>query len=148
MSHQTPDPGSDTNLNQLPVLRHHEEQRRYPRIDLRLPVNVTTEDHHVVNARLRNVSAEGVQIRCTARAAARLHPRGNHIAPGPGPEVMLRFDLPVAGEQRPFAASARLHYIAVKSSDEIAFGLKFTRIRLEGKRLLAEWIMDCMRPRQ
>jgi len=146
MAEHVTDPGSDTNYNLLPVLRHYEERRCYPRIALRVPVIITTEEHEVVQARLRNLSAEGIQIRCNPETARKLHPRRIQIVRGSGPLVMLRMDLPIAGASRPFAGGARLCYIAAKSREEIAFGLEFTRLGLAAKRVLADFIVDCMRP--
>ena len=146
MAEDVTDPGADTNYSLLPVLRHYEERRCYPRIELRLPVIVTTAEHEVLHARLRNLCAEGVQIRCGPETAAKLHPLGTRIAPGAGPQVMLRMDLPLAGGTRTFAGAARLSYIAAKNRQEIAFGLEYTRIGLEAKQVLAAFIVECMRP--
>jgi hypothetical protein len=136
----------ETNLEQLPVLRYYEERRRYPRIDLRTPVILTTENHQVLKVRMRNLSAEGLQIRCDRATASKLHPRGNQIAPGTGPQVMLRFELPIKGNLHPFAGTARLCYLAARSIDEIAFGLEFTRLSLSAKKLLASFMVESMRP--
>lgn len=138
--------GEDTNFNLLPVLRHFEDKRRYPRIDMHTPVIVTTGEHHVLRARLRNLSAEGLQIRCDPETARTLHPRGTQIVPGTGPEVMVRFDIAIGEHSRPFAGRAQLCYIAAKSSEEIAFGLQFVHLSLDAKKLLADFIMECLRP--
>jgi hypothetical protein len=138
--------GEDTNLGLLPVLRHFEEQRCYPRVDLRTPVIVTTDAHEVAHAHIRNISTDGVQLRCDPQTASILHPRATHIVPGTGAMVMLRFHVPVSGRDRPFAARARLTYIAVKNPEEIAFGLRFDRVSQDNKRLLSEYISQCMLP--
>jgi hypothetical protein len=145
----TSDPDSsapDTNLDQLPVLRYYEERRRYPRIEMRSTVILTTEDHQVLKVRMRNLSAEGLQIRCDRTTASKLHPRGKQIVPGTGPRVMLRFDLPIKGTSYPFAGTARLCYVAARSIEEIAFGLQFTRLSLPAKKLLASYMVESMRP--
>lgn len=139
-------PGEDTNYNLLPVLRHYEEKRRYPRIDVRSPVIVTTGDHQVLKARLRNVSAEGLQIRCDPGTARALHPRGTQIVPGTGPKVMVRFELDVRGTMAPIAGHAQVCYIAAKNAEEIAFGLRFLRLGAAAKKALAAYIMESLRP--
>ena len=146
MSNDTPHTGEDTNFKLMPMLRHYEEKRRYPRIDMRLPVIVTTGDNEVLQARLRDISAEGMQIRCDPEIAGRLHPQRTQIMPGAGPEVMVRVELTTADGTRPLAGRARLCYIAVKSPEEIAFGLQFVHLPLDSKKLLADFILECMQP--
>ncbi len=138
--------GEETNLSELPVLNYYEERRRYPRVDLRTPVTITIRDKRELQGRTRNISAGGVQLRCDRKTAGILHPTGRHIKSGQGPSVMLRFDLPLRGKRRPFAAVGRLIYFAACRPDEFAFGVKFTRIAASGKALLAHFIMDSMRP--
>ena len=59
---------------------------------------------------------------------------------------MLRFDLPANGRRTTFAAEARLAYITPRSRDEIAFGAEFTKVSLNDKKVLAEYIVNAMRP--
>ncbi len=139
--------GEDTDYSRLSPLRHHENRRRYPRVDLRLPAIVTTQDHRALHVRVRDLSAEGVQIRCDPETARAIHPRQTPIQPGEGPDVMLRVELPVDGQPRMLAAEARICYMAVRSPDQIAFGLNFTDVRLEAKKVLAAFIMESLRPR-
>ncbi len=76
-----------------------------------------------------------------------LHPRGTRIAPGKGPTVMLRFDLPIAARQQTVVAHGNLTYITPRSQDEIAFGVHFTKIGSRDKKLLAAFIVESMQPR-
>lgn len=140
--------GEGTDLRQLPVLSYYEERRRYPRVDLRVPVIISSHQHKVLRARTRNISAEGLQIRCDRETSRALHPSGTPIPPKAGPSVMLRLDLTLHGQVRRFVAEGRLVYIAVCRSDEIAFGLQFTQIALAHRATLAEFIMESLRPRE
>ena len=106
------DAQEQTNLERLPLLRQYEERRKYPRVDLQVPVTVTTREGTVVDARLRNVCAQGVQLRCEPNSAQTLHPRGTRIPSAGGAFIAFRFDLPIGGETRSFTASGRLCYIA------------------------------------
>lgn len=146
MSDDKPRPGEETNLAELPVLRHHEERRRYPRVDLRVPVILTSRGRQVLRGWTRNISTDGLQVRLDRQAAKTLHPAGTHIPPGAGPSVMLRCELPLRGKARPFVALGRLTYIAVCRQDEIAFGIQFTRIELRDKAVLASFITEALRP--
>ncbi len=135
-----------TDLKKLPLLGYYEERRSYPRIDYRGDVIISTAGK-VLNGRLRTLSGEGMQIRCTPQTARTLHPRGTRIAPGKGPSVMLRFDLMIGGKPQTFVAQGILSYITPRSQDEIAFGVHFTRIGLRDKKLLAAFIVEAMQPR-
>jgi c-di-GMP-binding flagellar brake protein YcgR len=146
MTDHAPELGEDTNFSLLPVLRHYENKRRYPRVDVRVPVLITTAAHDVLKARMRNLSAEGMQIRCDAETAKTLHPKGTQIVPGAGAKVMVRFVIEVRGAPMAIAAQAQLRYITAKKAGEIAFGLQFLRLNLEAKKHLLEFFMDCMRP--
>ena len=138
--------GEETNLRELPVLNYYEERRRYPRVDLRTPVTISTRDGRELQGRTRNLSAGGLQLRCDRETSSILHPTGTHIKPRQGPSIMVRFDIPLKGKQRSFAAVGRLVYIAACRPNEFAFGVKFTRITTHGKALLAQFIMESLRP--
>lgn len=149
MNDQTELPGEATDFKKLPMLGYHEERRSYPRIDLSVPVMISTEDCQVLHGRVRTISTDGLQIRCDRRTAQAIHPRGTHIAPGSGPKVTLRFELSLAAPPAlAFAAVAQLTYITPRSQDEIAFGVKFTRIARPDKAVLAAFIMDALRPHE
>ncbi|MFT5448585.1 MAG: hypothetical protein ACI9DC_003770 [Gammaproteobacteria bacterium] len=137
--------GEMTDYGLLPMLQHYENRRTYPRIEFRGDVIIAAAGK-VLSGRLRALSAGGTQIRCSPQTARTLHPRGIFIAPGKGPIVMLRFDLPVDGERTTFAAEARLTYITPRSREEIAFGAEFTRVSLANKKILAGYIVSSMQP--
>ena len=145
MTGNDPQDGEATDPNLLPMLSHFEERRSYPRIDYRGKVIITAGGKEV-SGRVRKISIEGLQIRCSPESAKILHPRGTHITKGQGPIVNLRLELPVEGSQNSFAAEAELTYITPRSKDEIAFGVHFKQIGLEDKKVLADFIFDSMRP--
>lgn len=137
--------GEATDLGLLPMLRYYEDRRSYPRVEFKGDVIIAAAGK-ILRGKLRTLSAGGTQIRCTSQTARTLHPRGTHMAPGKGPIVMLRFDLPANGQRTTFAAEARLAYITPRSRDETAFGAEFTKVSLNDKKLLSEYIVNAMRP--
>ena len=137
--------GEVTDLGLLPMLRYYEGRRSYPRVEFKGDV-IIAAGGKILSGKLRTLSAGGTQIRCTAQTARNLHPHGTFIAPGKGPIVMLRFDLPSKGPRTTFAAEARLAYITPRSRDEIAFGAEFTKVSLNDKEVLARYIVEAMRP--
>ena len=146
MTDHAPETGEDTNFRLLPVLRHYEDKRRYPRVDVRVPVVVTTAGKAVLEVGMRNLSAEGMQIRCDPPTARRLHPTGTQIVGDTGDEVTVSFEIEIKGKPTPFTLAAQLRYITAKNSHEIAFGLKFMRLDLDTKKRLLDFFVDCMRP--
>ena len=102
----------DTDLTKLPLLKLYEYQRSCPRVDLRLPVMVTTEDNEMIRASTRNISPDGLLLRCGAAVAGRLRPGGKQIKANDGPTVILRFSLPAGDTEHDFVAPGQLTYIA------------------------------------
>jgi hypothetical protein len=142
------DVGEATDYSQLPLLRMYENRRATPRVDTRFPVILTTADHQVLQAQVRNISADGLQLRCNPDTARAVHPKATAIPATGGPKLMLRFELPVRGRKHPFAAVGQLRYMTVSRPGEIAFGVAFTRIKLQAKAMLATYLVDAMRPRR
>lgn len=139
--------GEDTDYSQLPLLRLYEDRRRVPRVDLDVSALVTTQDARVLHATVRNISADGVQLRCDPDTARAIHPKATAIPSEGGAAVMLRFELPFGSKQHPFAARGRLRYMAARKPGVIAFGIKFDKIPLRSKALLATYLVESMRPR-
>ena len=146
MNQEAEESYEDTNSDLVPLLRHFEDKRRFPRVDVRCDVVVTTTEHEVVKVRMRNLSADGLQIRCEPEVARVLHPRGTQIVGDNGPELMLRFALQTVQGREDFAAEGQLRYIVAKGPGEIAFGVKFTRVSLETKKRLSDYLIEAMRP--
>ena len=138
--------GEDTDLSQLPLLRIYEERRQCPRVDLRIPVAVSTVDREMVRARTRNLSPEGLQFRCSGAAAELLHPKGTKIGPGKGTIVILRLALPLYGERREFIATGQLTYLAARRRNEIAFGVAFVKVQPVYQEILDAFIVEALRP--
>ena len=146
MDHSDREVGEDTDYSQLPLLRLYENRRRVPRVAMRLPALITTKDAKVLNVTVRNISADGVQVRCDPETARAIHPKATAIPPQGGAKLLLRFQLPVRGKEHPFAARCHLRYMAALRKGEIAFGVKFDKIPLAGKAVLATYLVDAMRP--
>ena len=145
---ETPDRqvGEETDLFELPLLRIHESRRRCPRVDLRVPVTVSTADREMIRARTRNLGPEGLQFRCTGSAAAVLHPRGTKIGSDQGAIIVLRMALPLHGRRHEFIATGRLTYLAARRRDEIAFGVEFIKVQPVYQQTLDAFIVEALRP--
>ena len=140
--------GEDTDLSELPLLKLYENKRGCPRVDLRVPVTVSTADREMIRARMRNISPEGLQFRCPAAAAARLRPDGTVIDRESGAVVMVRFNLPVGDDSQPFVATGRLIYIAARRPGEIAFGVTFSQLQPIHQAQLDAFIEQALIPKE
>jgi len=145
---QPEDFGEATDFGIRQLLGYYEQRRSYPRVDLRVPVLITTESRQVLRARTRNLSADGLQLRCDRPTAKALHPKGTQILPGAGPSVLLRLELPFEGKTRPFVAAGKLTYISASRRDEIAFGVQFAPLQPRDKALLEAFLMQALSPRE
>lgn len=116
-----------TNLASLPVLRSHEEQRQLPIVSLRTAAEITTTGQHKVRVSTRNLSPDGAQVQCDIATELILRPDGRPIRADNMPSMMLRIMLGRKG----FAAIGKLSYLTPRSSDEIAFGVKFIKMHDE-----------------
>ena len=150
---ETPDRqvGEETDLFELPLLRIHESRRRCPRVDLRVPVTVSTADRAMIRARTRNLGPEGLQFRCTGSAAAVLHRvgrrgAGTKIGSDQGAIIVLRMALPLHGRRHEFIATGRLTYLAARRRDEIAFGVEFIKVQPVYQQTLDAFIVEALRP--
>ncbi len=148
MARDTSESFGDTNFGQLPLLGYYEQRRRYPRVDVSLPAILTTNDHRVLKAWVRNVSTDGLQVRCDPETARALHPQATQIAPGRQPGVLLRFDLPLERGDCTIATRGRICYMAARSKDQIAFGVQFMELGLDAKQALTTFITESLRPRE
>ena len=75
-------------------------------LELRAPLMISTDRDQVVRRHCRTISAEGLQIRCSRKAARAIHPHETHIAPGSGPTRVLRLKLPLGDTARPLTVVA------------------------------------------
>lgn len=146
MTDQVPGPATAASHGVRPVPRKHQDKRRYPRVEVRVPVTVTTAEGAVLEAVIRNLSAEGLQIVTDPEAARILNPAGTPIAPGQGAEVTVSFELDEYGAPTALVAAAQLRHMTRMNADELAFGLQFKRLSLEAKRCLLDFFVECMRP--
>ena len=113
---------------------------------MRIPVMVTNEDNEMIRATTRNISPDGLQLRCGVSAAQQLRPGGKQILANNGPRVMLRLVLPVNGRDHDFVAPARLTYLTPRDRDELAFGVRFLGLQPLHQQQLDAFIMEAMQP--
>jgi hypothetical protein len=108
-----------------PLYQQLESRRAYPRLQLRLPVQIGLTGGQVVCARIYNLSPDGMQIRCDPGAALVINPSGRAISPGNGPEVLVAMRLHHGPDMRTQVIRCRVSYVLPESPKEVIIGLTF-----------------------
>ena len=124
---------------------HYEEARKYPRIRMKLPVQLYVDDCEY-NASIFDVSPDGLQVRCNRETAAGINPKGKKINPDDNIIVKAVFSLPIKNESKQISVSCKLYYFVLLSDEkeeDIAFGLQFKKfdgntVKYIGRHILSE----------
>jgi len=111
-----------------PMYIRHEQRRAYPRVRLRIPVQVGLPGGQVACARIYNLSPDGLQIRCDPITARRIHPSGNPIRDGSGPKVMVAMRLKKGSDVCTLVLRCKVFYLLAETPKEIIIGLEFEEL--------------------
>ena len=106
-----------------PLYSGLEQRRAFPRIKLRIPVQVGLPGGQVACARIYNLSPDGIQIRCDPRTAQRIHPSGKVISDGSGPKLLIALRLKQGADMRTHVLKCRVFYLLPETPEEVIIGL-------------------------
>lgn len=114
-----------------------EEQRRHPRLPLEIPVAFRNSRGQHCAARLTNLSADGLQVRCNAVTAQIIHTEGGRIA-GPRRSILqATLALPLGAGAETLSIGARLLYLStVFAEPRCMLGFQFLEPRPKAKRII------------
>lgn len=84
--------------------------RDVPRIEIRRPVALVTEDGYVATAVTRDLFPGGMQISCDRANAYALHPSGQLLAQSAPPRIDAHFTLPLTAGLAKIDVECRLVY--------------------------------------
>ena len=127
---------SDTDTLTDAMERADDARRKYPRIYMRIPVKVSLPDGNVVIAHTRNMTPDGIQIRCDKTTAGVINPTGRSVPPPEHQKVMVMMRMESAAEIHSCVLRCRLSYMAMTKDAEVAFGLRFDDASPEQQRAL------------
>lgn len=130
-----------------PLYRVHESRRGYPRVKLRMPVQVGLPGGRVVVARIYNMSPDGIQIRCDRQTAASIVPDTGRIAPGHAPELLVVMRLTAGQATRSHVIRCRLSYALPESASEVIMGLAFQELLPEQREAIDAALGASLEPR-
>lgn len=133
------------NSNLVQPYEHYEENRKYPRIRIDIPVQLYV-DGCEYNASIHDISPDGLQVRCSRETAAGINPNGKKINQHDNILVDAVFSLPINNEVKEIKVSCKVYYFVLVSGnkgEDIAFGLNFKKfegntVKYIGRHILSE----------
>ena len=111
-----------------PLYNRLEQRRAFPRVRLRIPVQVGLAGGQVACARIYNLSPDGIQIRCDPVTAKRIHHSGKPINDGSGPKVLIALRLKHGADVRTHVLRCKVFYLLSETPREIIVGLEFEEL--------------------
>ncbi len=126
----------------------YEEKREYPRVSVNTFAVIHKEGEYELNAKLHDISPDGVQLRCNRKTAHVIHPTGKFITDKTAPEVVLKFSLAVAGKEKDVIVKSKIYYFSITEIDVVAFGVKFIQFEKFSGRHVDDYIMNAVTPEE
>lgn len=122
------------------------EAREYPRIALEIPVAFRNSAGQHCAAQLRNLSADGLQVRCNMATALVIHPRGGRLQPDTQPLLHATAVLPLASGVETLSIGVRLVYSAAFDEEpRCVLGFQFLSLRPKARRLVEAFVTEHQR---
>lgn len=126
-----------------------EDRRMYPRLNLQIPVRVKCQNNVYVNARLHDISPDGLQLRCDQTSAELIHPSGEYIVENNLATVTVGFNLPQNDERSEIIVQCSIcHFTLLTSgeSNEVVFGLLFKQFKDNCRQRIKLFFISEMEP--
>jgi hypothetical protein len=111
-----------------PLYSKLEQRRAFPRVRLRIPVQIGLPGGQVACARIYNLSPDGIQVRCDPITARRIHPSGETISDGSGPKVQVAIRLKRGADVHTHVLKCKVFYLLPESPREFIIGLEFEEL--------------------
>jgi len=119
------------------LVRRIDEQRQHPRVELEIPVAFRNAQGQHCAARLCNLSAEGLQVRCNVSTAQIIHPLGGRIDGDKQPILQATLAVPMGAGCETLSLGVRLQYLKVVDEDpRCVLGFSFLNLRPKARRIV------------
>ncbi len=123
-----------------------DEQRAYPRITIDIPVAFRNASGQHCAAKLRNISPDGLQVRCNLVTAQIIHPRGGKIGDENQPLLQATAVLPLSSGPETLSVGVRLLYTGTLSdAPHCVLGFQFLNLRPKARRIIDTFFAEQMR---
>ena len=117
-----------------------DEQRKFPRIDLDIPVAFRNGGGQHCAARLLNIAPDGIQVRCNVATAQILHPGGGKICSNNAPMIQTAIPIPLGDRTETLSVCAKLAYmVTVQEEPRCVVGLQFLDPRPKAQRVIEQF---------
>ena len=129
-----------------PLYGDLERRRAFPRVRLRVPVQVGLADGRVVRARIYNLSPDGIQLRCDSATAKLIHPSGKAISDSSGPKLFVALRLKHGADIRTHVLRCRVFYVLEEDLHNIIVGTMFEDLNPEHRKIIDAVMAASMEP--
>jgi PilZ domain-containing protein len=129
--------------------KQYEEQRKYPRLRLDVPVIILCVGQQLIEGRIYDISPDGLQIRCNREAALAINPGAKQISVQDKIMVNVIFSLPSNTGNKQIKVISNVYYFTLTqdgSDKDVAFGLQFKKFDGTGDRYVENFIMHALEP--
>lgn len=109
-----------------------DERRLYKRLTTEQPVEFVLENGGTLEARARNISLGGMQVRCPRWVVGELTPSPDRIARGQPVDIRIRFQLRPQENKPPVNIEVRCHAVALRRLSEEEYQMSLTYVFFEG----------------
>jgi len=143
--------GSCSGINYTNQYKTYEDNRKYPRLKIDLPVKVRYGKGKYIRARIHDISPDGLQIRCDQKSAQLLHSSGKLIEEDKRPSVVVVFKVPYKKAYNKIIVRCQICYFALLGDENVeritvAFGLKFNKFKGDCGKYAGWFIYNEMKP--
>ena len=103
------------------------DQRRYPRFQVNLPLEIITATGDILSATALNISLSGMELACDRWTAHCITPKGHRTTPDQNIQVHLRFGLPYS-DSSPAVVNVHCKVIICRrfAADEYRIGVQYS----------------------
>lgn len=130
------------------TLEDHDERRKYPRIKLNIPVCIGY-GNNVVDARIYDLSPDGLQIRSSYTTLQMIYPLGVDTTRDKSPELYVAFNLNIHGSEIAINATCIMLYFNQLSEDtdeNAVCGFQFVDMDALCRKYLDTFVSESMEP--
>lgn len=129
------------------LVNRFDEQRQHPRVDLAIPVAFRNAQGQHCAARLCNISADGLQVRCNVSTAQIIHPVGGRIGGDNQPILQATLAVPMGAGHETLSLGVRLQYLTIVDSEpRCVLGFSFLNLRPKARRIVETFFGDRLGP--
>ena len=121
------------------------EQRAWPRIRGEFPVALRNGLGQHCAATLRNLSPDGLQVRCNVQTARIIHPQGDSLVAGEQPLLQATVVLPLSDGPQTLSAGVRLLHLAAAETPFCVLGFQFLDLRPRARRIIDAFYAEQLR---